>query len=580
MAPFLTLCQDECPLVTGAFIALQRDVSAAGLGNKVVFMEITVDPGRDTPARLAAYSKEFGADWVLLTGTPANLDALWKFLGVSVQIVPEEQPAKIDWCTGKPLTYDVDHTDGYFLIDASGHERFSDSNPPDLHGHLDQKLTGLLNAGGLKNLDDQGAPNWTLAAGAVIAQLAGRTDHPISVASRRSMESRQLIRSERRSVMVNENNTEAEIQVDDVRRRRIRAHCRNGSGAPSGRSGSSRLCSGCSGSSTPGCSSSPSCSTEPSSRPSSCPTPADSRRLCRGSSRTSATSSSPTSRCGTRCSRSIQLVIGLGLFFPTDRSARARAVLRLGPRRLGAGRRAGDGPDRHAPAALTGAPGSVLMYGLIGLMAWPTHRTDDTAVGVVSSAARRVWVARVTPLAHVGGLLVAGRGPVPPAAEPDHDIDLRRDHGHGFGRPQLVRPFPPQSSGAPSPRSGRGWAWVLAIVSLIIGFGPLLSPSPRHLPGRGGVLSFVHVGRRAGMDRRHLLGFGHRPQHRTPGHRAGDGHDAGRSSPPRTSAGPRWSRRWRRHGVLDRNRPGRGRPGVLSECRSTPPPRRSRSRRP
>ena len=139
MAPFLSLCQDECPLVTGAFIALQRDVRMDGLGSKVVFMEITVDPGRDTPARLAAYSKEFGADWVLATGTPANLDALWKFLGVSVQIVPEEQPAKIDWYTGTPLTYDVDHTDGYFLIDPAGHERFSDSNPPNLNGASGQE---------------------------------------------------------------------------------------------------------------------------------------------------------------------------------------------------------------------------------------------------------------------------------------------------------------------------------------------------------------------------------------------------------------------------------------------------------
>jgi protein SCO1 len=176
MAPFLTLCQDECPLVTGAFIALQRDVGAAGLGDKVVFMEITVDPGRDTPARLSAYSKEFGADWVLATGSPANLDALWKFLGVSVQIVPEAQPAKIDWYTGKPLTYDVDHTDGYFLIDASGHERFSNSTPPNLHGHLDKQLTELLNAGGLKNLDDQSAPNWSLAqALSSISWLVGRS---------------------------------------------------------------------------------------------------------------------------------------------------------------------------------------------------------------------------------------------------------------------------------------------------------------------------------------------------------------------------------------------------------------------
>jgi len=162
MAPFLSLCQDECPLVTGAFIALQRDVDAAGLGKKVVFMEITVDPGRDTPARLTAYSKEFGADWAMLTGTPTNLNALWKYFGVSVQIVPEEQPAKIDWLTGQPLTYDVNHTDGYFLIDPSGHERFSDSNPPNLHGHLDQNLTNLLNDGGLQNLDHQANPNWTL----------------------------------------------------------------------------------------------------------------------------------------------------------------------------------------------------------------------------------------------------------------------------------------------------------------------------------------------------------------------------------------------------------------------------------
>jgi protein SCO1 len=162
LANFLSLCQDECPLVTGAFISLQRDVRAAGLGNKVVFMEITVDPGRDSPARLRAYSKEFGADWPLLTGTPANLHALWNFFGVSVQIVPEAQPPKLDWYTGKPLTYDVDHTDGYILIDRQGRERFVDANAPNLHGHLKKSLENLLNNGGVKNLDDQKKPNWTI----------------------------------------------------------------------------------------------------------------------------------------------------------------------------------------------------------------------------------------------------------------------------------------------------------------------------------------------------------------------------------------------------------------------------------
>ena len=178
MAPFLTLCQDECPLVTGAFIALQRDVRAASLGRKVVFMEITVDPGRDTPARLAAYSKEFGADWVLATGTPANLDALWKFLGVSVQIVPEEQPAKIDWYTGTPLTYDVDHTDGYFLIDPAGHERFSDSNPPNLNGHLDQEAKKSAQRRRVAEPRPPGQSQLDPLRRTELNQLAGGSEHP------------------------------------------------------------------------------------------------------------------------------------------------------------------------------------------------------------------------------------------------------------------------------------------------------------------------------------------------------------------------------------------------------------------
>ena len=99
---------------------MQRDLRAAGLANRVVFVEATVDPGRDTVARLAAYQKEFGADWDLWTGTPADIAAFWKPFGVEYQIVPEEQPPKDDWWTGQPLTYDVDHTDGYILIDPAG----------------------------------------------------------------------------------------------------------------------------------------------------------------------------------------------------------------------------------------------------------------------------------------------------------------------------------------------------------------------------------------------------------------------------------------------------------------------------
>ena len=174
MAPFLTLCQDECPLVTAAFIGLQRSVDAAGFGHKVVFVEVTVDPTRDTVARLAAYQKEFGADWDLWTGTPANLAAFWKQFHVSYQKVPEAQPAHSDWYTGQPLTYDVEHTDGYFLLDTEGRERFVDSNAPNLHGKLNPKLTKLLNAGGVVGLHDPEAIDWTVPqALASISWLVG-----------------------------------------------------------------------------------------------------------------------------------------------------------------------------------------------------------------------------------------------------------------------------------------------------------------------------------------------------------------------------------------------------------------------
>lgn len=161
LAPFLSLCQDECPLVTGAFISLQRDLRAAGLSQRVVFVEATVDPGRDTVARLAAYEKEFGADWDLWTGTPADIAAFWKPFGVEYQVVPEAQPAKIDWYTGQPLTYDVQHTDGYILIDPSGRERFVDASAPNQKGALNAKLRGLLDDGGLHELQNPQAPDWT-----------------------------------------------------------------------------------------------------------------------------------------------------------------------------------------------------------------------------------------------------------------------------------------------------------------------------------------------------------------------------------------------------------------------------------
>jgi cytochrome oxidase Cu insertion factor (SCO1/SenC/PrrC family) len=171
LAPFLTLCQEECPLTTGAFQDMQASVDKAGLGDKVAFVEVTVDPGRDTPARLSAYKRRFGVDWALLTGTSANINAFWKPFGVWYQKVPEEKPAEVDWWTGKPLTYDVDHDDGFILINRSGDERFITLDIPDLHGKLAVQLRSLLDSQGLQYLD-HGAPGQDYTVPQALAALS------------------------------------------------------------------------------------------------------------------------------------------------------------------------------------------------------------------------------------------------------------------------------------------------------------------------------------------------------------------------------------------------------------------------
>jgi protein SCO1/2 len=162
LAPFLSLCQDECPVVTGAFLGLQRDVRAAGLEGRVTFVEATVDPDRDTVARLAAYQREFGADWELWTGSPTAVAAFWRPFGVTYAKVPEDQPPKLDWWTGQPLTYDVVHTDGYILIDPSGRERFVDASAPTVPG-LSPKLQSLLDGAGMRDQAHPQQTNWTVA---------------------------------------------------------------------------------------------------------------------------------------------------------------------------------------------------------------------------------------------------------------------------------------------------------------------------------------------------------------------------------------------------------------------------------
>lgn len=164
LVPFLTLCQEVCPLTTEDLLQVQRAIDAAGLRHKVAIVEYSVDPGRDTPARLAAYAKLTGASWSMLTGTQADISAMNKFFYVYAQKVAEGSPPQIDWWTHQPLTYDVNHTDGYIVIDPHGHERFATSATPEVTSRtLPKALNRMLDGTGEANLHDPTGQLWTPA---------------------------------------------------------------------------------------------------------------------------------------------------------------------------------------------------------------------------------------------------------------------------------------------------------------------------------------------------------------------------------------------------------------------------------
>ena len=167
ISDIMTLCQETCPLDTGNIVAAARRVERAGLGGKVTFLSITIDPQRDTRARLQAYRKLYApapADWLTLTGSPATLSAFWKSLGIFIQKVPDQPPAPKDWLTGKPLTYDLQHSDEVYFVDRHGNERFVLDGAAHLAkgAPIPPRLKSFLDALGRRNLNDPSGQAWTL----------------------------------------------------------------------------------------------------------------------------------------------------------------------------------------------------------------------------------------------------------------------------------------------------------------------------------------------------------------------------------------------------------------------------------
>lgn len=163
----MTLCQETCPLDTATFVQTDRAEQAAGESGNEVFLSITVDPARDTPAQLAAYRTLYGApsNWLTLTGSAASVDALWNYFGVWRQRVKDDDgPAPRNWRTGRPLTYDIEHSDEVFFLDRQQHERFVLEGPPyATAGSVPRAMRSFMDADGKKNLEHPPSTAWTEA---------------------------------------------------------------------------------------------------------------------------------------------------------------------------------------------------------------------------------------------------------------------------------------------------------------------------------------------------------------------------------------------------------------------------------
>jgi protein SCO1 len=111
-----TSCQGTCPMMSAQMRRVNEQL-ARERGLKLV--SFSVDPERDTPEKLAAYGKEFGATperWILLTGEKAAL----RELSQTGFHLPASDAPPADVAQGQEI---ILHSTRFVLVDRAGHIR-------------------------------------------------------------------------------------------------------------------------------------------------------------------------------------------------------------------------------------------------------------------------------------------------------------------------------------------------------------------------------------------------------------------------------------------------------------------------
>ncbi len=113
-----TRCPDVCPRLTAQMAGLRAELPAQPWGGSpVTFVSVSVDPEHDSPAVLADYAAQYGADpatWRFVTGPRAQVEDIAEGLIQGLTLGPEGRPAEVG---------DITHGERFILIDEQGSMR-------------------------------------------------------------------------------------------------------------------------------------------------------------------------------------------------------------------------------------------------------------------------------------------------------------------------------------------------------------------------------------------------------------------------------------------------------------------------
>jgi protein SCO1/2 len=102
-----THCPDVCPTTLARMVRLRNQLGRGADAFDIVF--VSVDPERDGPKEVGAYSQLFGSPVIGLSGSPVQIDQVKKQFGIFSEKVP-------DGAGG----YTVDHTATVLLFGKDG----------------------------------------------------------------------------------------------------------------------------------------------------------------------------------------------------------------------------------------------------------------------------------------------------------------------------------------------------------------------------------------------------------------------------------------------------------------------------